>query len=222
MITETAGVISGADQGPFDVSGQQHQFTALSPDTDYAVHVIAQNTGGYNARVIDQRTTAIAPVLNVPAITSVEVSAITIDKPSFSTAGNPAPWVNAYIGLTGSMTVSGKDVTGYLSGPVDVSAQGARFSGLAANTQYTIAVVAGNSGGYSAKTAAQTTSCIAPVLNPLTVSAITSTTITLDKPGFSTAGAPLPTPARRAASARPDRLAPPPHRPPTPAAAASR
>jgi len=90
-----------------------------------------------------------APVLNDLVITNTDPSSITLQKPTFSTAGTPAPTVQAYIGLDGVISVSGSTVSDSLEGPVDISATGHQFTNLDSDTAYRIIVVAQNTEGYA-------------------------------------------------------------------------
>jgi hypothetical protein len=194
-ISVSNAAVSGSLQGPIDVSTGGYQFSGLSSSTSYRVIVIAVNTAGYSIQQIDQNTagTNVAPVLNSLAISGSDSSTITIAKPTFSTAGNPTPTVQAYIGLSSSISVSGKTVSNSQQGPIDVSTGGYQFSLLSANTSYKLIVVASNSAGYSVQQITQSTAAIAPVLNSLSVSAHDAYSVTLAKPTFSTAGNPTPT-----------------------------
>ena len=98
-----------------------------------------------------------APVLDDLVITNTDSSSITLQKPTFSTAGNPAPTVQAYIGLNGTISVSGSTVSGSIQGPIDVSAGDNQFSSLSSSTDYHIVVVAQNTEGYSVKQITQST-----------------------------------------------------------------
>jgi hypothetical protein len=192
-ISVFGSTVSGSLQGPIDVSTGGHQFSGLSFVTSYKVIVVAQNSVGYSVEQITQSTSGGAPVLNSLSISGYNSSSITIAKPTFSTAGNPTPTVNAYIGLSGSISVSGPTVSNSFLGPIDVSTGGYQFSGLSGATTYTIFVVAQNSAGYSVQQINQSTAAIAPVLNSLSISGFDATSITIAKPTFSTAGNPTPT-----------------------------
>lgn len=189
-ISETS--VTNFLSGPVDVSSGGHQFTGLSALTSYRIFVVAQNSSGYSSQSIVQSTGGIAPSLNGLSITSVGGSSITLAQPTLATAGNPSPTVRAYVGLDGTISVSGATVSNYLQGPVDVSAGGTTFSGLNGATAYRIIVVAQNSQGSSVQQIAQTTSALAPVLNSLSYTAA-STWINLAQPTFSTPGNPAPT-----------------------------
>jgi hypothetical protein len=194
-ITVSNATVSGAQQGPINVTSGGYQFSGLNPGTSYRIIVVAINSAGYSIQQITQNTAGatVAPVLNSLAISGSDASSITLAKPTLSTAGNPTPTVQAYIGLSSTIAVSGKTVSGSTQGPVDVSAGGYQFSGLSANTSYKIIVVASNSVGYSVQQITQSTATIAPVLNSLSISAYDAYTITLARPTFSTAGNPAPT-----------------------------
>jgi hypothetical protein len=196
-ISVSGSTVSGSLQGPIDVSSAGYQFGGLNNGVSYKIIVVAQNSAGYSVEQIVQSTTgiSIAPVLNSLSISTYDEASISLAKPTFSTAGNPPPTVQAYIGLNGTITVSGSTVSNSLQGPIDVSTGGYQFSSLTAGTAYKIFVVAKNSAGYSVQQIIQSTNGItaAPVLNSLSISAFDATSITLAKPTFSTAGSPTPT-----------------------------
>jgi hypothetical protein len=192
-ISVSGSTVTNALQGPIDVSRSGYKFGGLTVNTTYTVIVVASNSEGYSIQQIVQSTAGIAPVLNSLSISSYDASSITIAKPTFSTAGSPAPTVRAYIGLSGTIAVSGSTVSGSLQGPVDVSTGGYQFSGLSAGTAYTIYVVASNSNGYSVQQINASTTSIAPVLNSLVISGYDTSSITLAKPTLATAGNPTPT-----------------------------
>ena len=91
--------------------------------------------------------------------------------------------------------MTGSTVGGTITeGPVDVSAGPYTFNtGLSPDTAYRIIVVAKNSSGYSVRQIVQSTGGIAPVMNALATSGVTSTAITINQPTFSTSGNPTPT-----------------------------
>jgi hypothetical protein len=192
-ITVSGSTVSGSLEGPVDISAGGYQFSGLSTDTSYRIIVVAKNSVGHSVQQITQNTGSAAPVLNSLSISSTDASSIVLAKPTFSTAGNPAPTVEAYIGFNGTISILGSSVSGSLQGPVDVSAGGCTFSGLTAYTEFKIIVVAINSAGYSVQQIVQSTSSIAPVLKNLAISNYDGGTITLAKPAFSTAGNPAPT-----------------------------
>ncbi len=192
-ISVSGKTVSGNIGGAVDVSGGSYQFTGLSANTSYEIIVIAENSEGYSSKIITQSTDTIAPVLNNLVISAFDSTSITIQMPTFSVTGNPAPAVNAYIGLSTSILVSGKNVSGSLSGPIDVSSGSHSFTGLPTNKTYKIIVVAENSKGYSVKEISQDTNITAPALNNISISASTDTSLTIDKPSFSTTGNPAPT-----------------------------
>ncbi|OHD66733.1 MAG: hypothetical protein A2176_07790 [Spirochaetes bacterium RBG_13_51_14] len=192
-ITVSGSTVSGSLQGPIDVSTGGYQFSGLSAMTSYKVIVVAKNLAGYSVMQIVQSTAGIAPVLNSLSVSSFDASSITIAQPTFSTAGNPAPTVRAYIGINGTILVSGSTVSGSLQGPIDVSTGGYQFGGLSAVTPYKVIVVATNSAGYSVQQIVQSTAGIAPVLKSLSISTFDGSSITIAQPTFSTAGNPAPT-----------------------------
>ncbi len=135
-----------------------------------------------------------SPVLNSLTITGVANTQIDLAMPSLSSRGNPAPTVDAWIGLAGGatpITITGTTVSNSLQGPIDVSASPYSFTGLSPSTIYRIIVLAQNSNGYSVMQILQSTSYIAPVLNALAITlAPTTSSITLDPPSFANAGNP--------------------------------
>ncbi len=192
-ISVTGSTVNNFSDGPYDVSGGNHQFTGLSPTTIYRVIVVAQNSSGYSVRQIVQSTGSITPVMNALSVSGVTTSEITIDQPTFSTAGNPAPTVYAYIGLDGTISVAGSVVSNYTDGPYDVSASSHQFTGLMPTTAYRIYVVAQNVLGFDVETITTNTGGAAPVMNALSTSGVDTTNITIDQPTFSTTGNPTPT-----------------------------
>src|SRR6185295_9079478 len=109
-------------------------------------------------------------------------------QPTFATSGNPPPTVTAFIGATGTISVSGSTPVGFTQGPVDVSTGGFQFSSLNPNTSYTILVIAQNSVGYATQQIIQSTAGIAPVLSGLVINATDSSSIMLAQPTLATAG----------------------------------
>ncbi len=164
------------------------------PGTAYRIYVVAQNGLGFDVGTIATSTGGAAPVMNALALSGVTETEITIDQPTFSTAGNPAPTVLAYLGLDGTISVAGSIVSNYTDGPYDVSGGSHQFTGLVPGTPYRVYVVAQNVLGFDVETVATNTGGAAPVMiAPLTVSGVTSTAMTIDQPAFSTAGSPTPT-----------------------------
>jgi hypothetical protein len=132
-----------------------------------------------------------APVLNPLVISATDASSITLAQPTMLSYVNPVPTVQAYLGEDSLITITGSTVGGTIEeGPIDVSAGPYTFNGLAGNTSYRIIVVAQNSSGYSVQQTTRNTGGIAPVLNPLSISATNDTSITLDQPDFFTPGNP--------------------------------
>ena len=140
--------------------------SGLNTSTEYTIVVVAQNSAGYYVRQITQSTAGIAPVLDSLDISAFGSNSITIAQPAFTTAGNPAPTVTAYIGYNGTIGILYGTVYGFLQSH-DVSTGAYQFSGLATNTTYKIIVVAQNSAGYSVQEIVQSTSGVAPVLNEI-------------------------------------------------------
>jgi len=189
----SGSTITGYVQGPIDVSNSSYLFSGLSTNTEYKIVVIASNSEGYSVKEITQSTSAIAPVLKNLVISGSSENTITLEQPAFSIAGNPIPAVKAYIGLEGTISVSGSTVSDSVQGPVDVSSGDYQFAGLNSDTAYTIIVVAENTKGYSVKqingsTLSSGATGVAPVLNDLDITSYTSDSITLKQPTFSTAG----------------------------------
>ncbi len=92
-----------------------------------------------------------APVLADPSIKGSSSRTITLEHPILSKAGNPAAVVQAFIGLSGQISVDGSDVSGSTEGPVDVTTGDYQFKGLITGASYDIIVIAKNSSGYSVK-----------------------------------------------------------------------
>lgn len=109
----------------------------------------------------------VAPVLNDLALKGISSRTITLECPTLSVAGDPAPTVNAYIGTSGQIVVNGAIVTGSSEGPVDVSKAGYQFKGLSTGTSYDIIVVARNIAGASVKSLTQIAPAI-PAIDPAT------------------------------------------------------
>ncbi|MBN2078131.1 MAG: hypothetical protein JW838_04140, partial [Spirochaetes bacterium] len=156
-IAVAGSIISNYTDGPYDVSAGSHQFTGLVPSTAYRIYVVAQNGLGFDVETIATNTGGAAPVMNALAVSGVTSTTMTIDQPTFSTAGSPTPTVYAYIGLFGTITVAGSVVSNYTDGPYDVSAGNHQFTGLLNNTQYRIYVVAKNVVGFDVQSVDQTT-----------------------------------------------------------------
>ncbi|MCE9598143.1 MAG: hypothetical protein K8S54_09275 [Spirochaetia bacterium] len=192
-LTVSGASLQNVVEGPVDVTTGGYAFTGLTMATVYRIVVVAENPSGYSVQQIVQSTGTLAPVLNNLTISSSTSSSITLTQPTFSTAGNPLPTVNAYIGVNGTISVTGSTVSNSTSGPFDVSAAGKVFSGLGANASYRIIVVASNIHGYSVQQIAQSTAGIAPVLNSIAISASDSGSISVSQPTFATAGNPAPT-----------------------------
>jgi len=184
-------VVTGSVQGPVGLSGEGYRFTGLEAGTVYRVIVTARNLAGASVREIIQSTAAIAPVLCGLAVAGRDDGSIALERPVFATAGNPVPEVLAYIGYDGVMFASGPLVKNFLEGPVDVSMDGCRFTGLAPST-YRIIVVAQNRAGYSVAQAVQGTGGVAPVLAGLSIASVDESSIELARPVLDVAGSPQP------------------------------
>ena len=105
----------------------------------------------------EQSIDGIAPILDTLTISGVDSDSITLAQPIFSIEGNPAPTVEAYVGLRGTISVAGNVVSNFTEGPVDVSLGGYQFNGLSSDTDYTIITVAENTEGYSVEQIDQST-----------------------------------------------------------------
>ncbi len=194
VISYSGYEVTDSTEGPVDVSAGDYTFLDLAADTSYRIIVVAYNNQGYSVKQIVASTAGIAPVLNDLVIAGSDSGSITLDLPTFSTAGNPAPTVTAYIGYAeggSAISVSGSVVSNDLDIAV-LDSDDHQFSGLDPYTLYKIIVVAQNFEGYSVKQIAQATSGIAPVMNDLVISTFDAASITLAKPTFSTAGNPDP------------------------------
>lgn len=197
FITVAGTTVSGADQGPVNVAAAGCTFTGLANDTTYRIIVVAENSVGSSVQQATQSTGGIAPVMEALVITTVSptIDTITLDQPTFTTGGNPAPTVKAYIGIDGFISVAGTVVTGADQGPINAASGGYTFTGLDNDTTYRIIVVAENTFGSSVQQTTQSTVGIAPVMDTLVTTTIppTTDTITLDLPTFTTGGNPAPT-----------------------------
>ena len=69
----------------------------------------------------------------------------------FSTQGSPTPTIQAYIGLDGTISVSGDVVSNFVEGPIDVFGKAYMFRHLTPDMDYRFIVVAENAIGYSVK-----------------------------------------------------------------------
>lgn len=124
---------------------------------------------------------------------------IAVFIPSYVDATLPAPTKLAYIGVDGTISVSGTTVTNALIGPIDLGALGPPvpytylFEGLSAVTDYRVVIVAESALGSSVAEVVTSTAAIAPQLALLQVSSYTDTTIDLAQPSFNVAGNPAPT-----------------------------
>jgi hypothetical protein len=107
----------------------------------------------------------VAPVLNDLNLKAYSSRSATIDKPTFATTGDPAPTVEAYIGVSGVITLDGSSVSGSSQGPLDVSKDGCQFTGLIKNASYDIIVIAKNKAGFSVKSLTGVVPAV-PVVNP--------------------------------------------------------
>ena len=162
-------VDSGAVQTLGDVA--THTFTGLSANTQYALKVIASNSGGDSAAAtVNASTLAVLP--NAPAApTGLSTSGITQTAITLS-------WTKS----AGATAYKVQVDSGAVQTLGDVATH--TFTGLSANTQYTLKVIASNSGGDSAaaSTSASTLAALpnAPVApTGLSTSGITQTAITL-------------------------------------------
>ena len=117
---------------------------------------------------------------------------MTLEQPVFSTPGDPAPVVSAYIGIDGTISLDDTEVTGTVQGPIDVSSGGHTFTGLDSDTLYRVIVTARNNFGFSSAYIKQSTGEIAPELRDLVVTNVDTGSITLEQPALEVAGNPLP------------------------------
>jgi hypothetical protein len=185
-----------------DVSAGGYTFNGLAGNQTYRIIVVAQNSSGYSVGQIIQSTGGIAPVMDALSLTATTDTSITLSVPTFSAAGNPLPPVQtrlAYIGpADGGSPITVDFLTGIVTNnigaAVDVNSVAFpyTFSGLTPNTAYRIIVVAQNSSGLSIRQIAQNTGYSAPVMDPLSLTATTDTSISLSVPTFSTVGNPAP------------------------------
>jgi len=146
--------VVNALQGPIDFSttaGQSdaYVFGGLASMTTYRVIVVAENAQGYSDTQLVVSTGAIAPYLAPLVIGGWDRDEITLQRPTFSTAGNPDPTVLAYLGPKDDIGSSGSVISGYTRGPIDVSMVNHAFTDLDSNLTYGIYVVAENTAGYS-------------------------------------------------------------------------
>ncbi len=163
-------VDNGAVQTLGDVA--THTFTGLSANTQYTLKVIASNSGGDSAAASSSAST-LAALPNAPAApTGLSTSGITQTAITLT-------W-------TKSTGATGYDVNGgALSGWTDVGDVATyNFTGLNANTSYTLQVRAKNTGGEStAASVSATTQATTPATlaapTSLQTSGITQTAITL-------------------------------------------
>jgi hypothetical protein len=132
-----------------DLLGLGHTFSGLDASKTYRLIVVAENSAGYDAKDATASPGGIAPALRPLALEAVDGTSATLAEPAFATAGNPAPSVQAYIGVQGTITVAGTTVSGSLQGPIDVASASHRFAGLEPFTEYEIVVVAQNTEGSS-------------------------------------------------------------------------
>ncbi|MCY3935631.1 MAG: fibronectin type III domain-containing protein, partial [Chloroflexi bacterium] len=144
-----------------------YQFTGLSAGTQYTLQVRAKNTSGTSAAASVSAST-ISAVPNAP--TGLTTSGITTTSITLSWTASTGGTVTRYeVSTDGSAwTDSGSDTTH-------------TFSGLTANTQYTLRVRAVGGGGNSAVASVQETArSVAPnAPTGLQTSAITTSAITL-------------------------------------------
>jgi hypothetical protein len=95
------------------------------------------------------------PVLGNVSVKAVSSRSITLDKPVLTDAGKPAATLNAYIGISGSISAEGTVISNFMEGPVNVLNSGYQFMGLETGKSYDIYVVAENISG----------SCISKISN---------------------------------------------------------
>ncbi|HOP64145.1 MAG TPA: fibronectin type III domain-containing protein, partial [Spirochaetota bacterium] len=184
-ISEAGGVVSNSTEGPIDVSGSGYNFSGLTANTTYRVIVVATNANGeYDVEQTTQLTSR-TPVLNALSLSAFDRTSITLDQPTFSTTGLPAPvTVQAYIGLVGTISEAGGVVSNSTQGPIDVSGSGYTFIGLTEDTNYRIIVIARNANNeYDVEQIDQRTAFLNVTLN-----APPAGSVTVDGSEYYTAG----------------------------------
>jgi hypothetical protein len=186
--------VSNYTEGTIDVSSGSYTFAGLSSDTAYRIIVVAKNSEGSSVRQVTQNTdyTVKAPVMNNLKIIDTTEDTIILDKPEFSVTGKPDASISAYIGLEGTISISGTSVSDYTDGPMDVAAGGCAFTGLQTNSLYRIIVVAENSEGFSVRQILQSTDLTAPVLFDLETIKVDTYSIEIGQLYYSTVGNPIP------------------------------
>ena len=139
-------VKQGEDGTVTSASGTSHTFSGLTPSTAYTLYVRARNSGGVSAWTSTTATT----VLPAPSGLSVEATQTSITLSWSAVSG-----------------ASGYDVRQGESGTVTAVSSGTShtFSGLTANTAYTLYVRASNSGGVSDWTSTTATAVLAAPSN---------------------------------------------------------
>ena len=111
VITTSGNIITNYFLGPLDVSANSCLFNLLNVYTGYRIIVVAENSMGYSIKEITQTTSGIEPKLAPLSILNYDSTSITIEEPSFTDTGAPDPTVNAYIGLNGTISISGNIVS---------------------------------------------------------------------------------------------------------------
>ena len=196
------GIVSNNIGAAVNVAASGCTFSGLTPNGDYRIIVVAQNSSGLSIREIAQNTVYAGPVMSPLVLTGTTDTSITLQQPGFTTAGNPLPpaqtrlayigYASAVLGTPISVDYETGIVSNNIGAAVNVAASGCTFSGLTPNGDYRIIVVAQNSSGLSIREIAQNTVYAGPVMSPLVLTGTTDTSITLQQPGFTTAGNPLP------------------------------
>ena len=165
----TAYKVRTGTSGAFTTLGDvaTYTFSGLTANTAYTLQVAASNSGGDSSPAAASATTLTAPAAAPAAPTGLTTSGITHNSITLTwTKSAGATAYKVRTGTSGAWTTLG-DVATYA------------FSGLSADTQYTLQVSASNSSGDSspAQTTASTFALAAPT--SLQTSAITQTAITL-------------------------------------------
>ncbi|MCY3833958.1 MAG: fibronectin type III domain-containing protein, partial [Chloroflexi bacterium] len=175
--TKSAGATSyevngGALSGWTDVGDvATYTFSGLTANTQYTLQARAKKTGGESAPASASATTLTTPPAAPAAPTGLQTSAITHNSITLAwTKSNGATGYKVQAN-SGAVTTLG-DVATYT------------FSGLTANTAYTLKVIASNRGGDSAAASASATTLTTPPAAPaaptgLQTSGVTKTAITL-------------------------------------------
>lgn len=118
-------------------------------DNNITSNDVTNNDISNNDNMNNDNSDYSVPVLNNLIIQKIDTNSIILAQPTFNTVGNPKPSVTAYLGLDGTIFLTGTSAASSLEGPVDVSSEGYTFTGLNQDVKYRIIVIAQNSEGYS-------------------------------------------------------------------------